>query len=244
MTVFFISDLHLHENFLDSHKLFIKFFNNLPDNTEAIYILGDLFEFWVDDYLDTNFLNNIKNILKTASQKFPIYFMRGNRDFLLGKHFAQQTKITILPDLYKLNLYGHNIFLMHGDLLCSKDKQHIYFTKIIRHPIMIAIASILPIKLKFIIANKLRSISNNKYKTTSMTDFAKYDVCQNTVEQIMQQYAVNILIHGHTHQPNIHYINNNVIKFIRIVLGDWHQDAKILEFNPDGYQLKTISLEQ
>lgn len=250
MTVFFISDLHLNEQFPGSYKLFAKFFNTLPIDTKAIYILGDLFEIWIDDHLNTQFLNNIKNILKTASQKFPIYFIRGNRDFLVGKHFAKQTNIKILPDLYKFNLYGHNILLAHGDSLCTLDRRHVYFTKIIRHPLTIAMANILPLKLKLAIANKLRSISKNKYKNKHgniVKDLSIYDVCQNTIEQVMRQHYVNILIHGHTHKPNIHnFIINeqgNNKNFVRIVLGDWHNHAQILEFNPNGYQTKIIYLE-
>jgi len=256
MSIFFISDLHLNERFSDSYRLFNKFFSTLPKTTEAVYILGDLFEAWIDDHLNTEFLNNVKNILKTSSNNIPIYFIRGNRDFLIGKHFAKQTNIKILPDSYKFNLYGHNILLLHGDSLCSLDKRHIYFTNIIRHPITVGLANILPIKLKLTIADQLRTISKNKYKNNNINinivkNLAIYDACQSTVEQIMQQHSVNILIHGHTHKPNIHnFIINQSINsqgdvinnkaFTRIVLGDWNNQAQILEFNKDGYELKTI----
>ena len=251
MSIFFISDLHLNERFSDSYRLFNKFFSTLPKTTEAVYILGDLFEVWIDDHLNTEFLNNIKNILKNISNNIPIYFIRGNRDFLIGQGFVEQTNVKILPDIHQLSLYGHNILLAHGDSLCTLDKRHVYFTNIIRHSITISIANILPIRLKLSIANKLRTISKNKYKykknSNTLKDPAIYDVCQNTIEQIMQQHSANILIHGHTHKPNIHNfminqpntINNKT--FTRIVLGDWHNSAQILEFGPDGYTLKTIS---
>ncbi len=236
MTIFFISDLHLNEQFPDSCALFYKFFNTLPEDTKAVYILGDLFEVWIDDRLNNTFLESIKNILKSAAEKFPVYFIRGNRDFLIGKLFAKQTNIKILPDIHKISLYGHNVLLIHGDSLCSLDKKHIYFTKIIRNPITVFIANLLPIKLKILIANKLRSISKNKYKNN---DAAIYDVCQDTVAQIMQQYSADIMIHGHTHKPNVY----NYKHFIRIVLSDWHDNAQILVFHSDGYELKNICLK-
>ena len=238
MSVFFISDLHLNEQSTDSYNLFIKFFNNIPSSTQAVYILGDLFEIWVDDRVSNQFLDNVKNILKQATEKFPVYFISGNRDFLIGEYFAAQTNIKILPDIYKLKLYNQDVLLVHGDCLCSLDRKHIYFTKIIRHPITIGLANILPVKLKLNIANKIRSISKHKYKKNNFNvrDLSIYDVCPNTVNHIVRQHSANILIHGHTHKPNIHNDHN----FTRIVLGDWHDSAKILVFNPEGYQLTKI----
>lgn len=234
MSVFFISDLHLNEQSKDSYNLFVKFFNNLPSDTQAVYILGDLFEMWIDDRISNEFLDNVKGILKQSAKKFPIYFIKGNRDFLVGEYFAAQTNIKILPDIYKLTIYNHNILLSHGDSLCSLDKKHIYFTKIIRHPIAIKVADILPIKLKLKIANKLRSISRHKYKKNSgIQDPSIYDVCPNTVAITLKQHSANILIHGHTHKPNVHKVGD----FTRIVLGDWNNYAHILLFNSDGYQL-------
>ena len=239
MTIFFISDLHLDEKHPDSYTLFANFFNNLPNYTKAVYILGDLFEYWVDDHLDDPFLTNIKNILKTASNKVVIYFIHGNRDFLIGKHFAKQANINILPGFYQINLYGHEVLLTHGDSL-TPDKKYQYFSKIIRHPITIAIARILPIKLKLAIAEKLRMISKNRFKANKNSK--AYDVCQLAVELVFSKYHPKILIHGHTHKPNIHDFTMNNKNFTRIVLGSWGSTAQILVFNKDGYKLETISI--
>ena len=239
MTIFFISDLHLDENHPNSYTLFAKFFNNLPHYTKAVYILGDLFEFWVDDQLNNIFLTDVKNILKTASNKVNIYFIHGNRDFLIGDYFAKQTNIKILPEFHQTNLCGHKVLLTHGDSL-TPDKRHKYFSNIIRHPIIKVIANILPVKLKIKIAEKLRSISKNRFKANK--DPKTYDVCQLTVSQIMEKSLTKILIHGHTHKPNIHNFTVNNTNFTRIVLGSWEDTAKILVFNQDGYKLETINI--
>lgn len=241
MTVFFISDLHLTENSSDSYNLFVKFLVNLPLSTKAIYIIGDLFELWIDDRISNQFINRIKDLLLKTTEKCSIYFIRGNRDFLIGSNFAHQTNITILPDFYELNLYNNKILLTHGDSLCTLDKRHIYFTKVIRHPVTMYIANILPVKLKTIIGNKIRLISKRRMKNNSKLskqDLKIYDVCYNAVNNIVKKHSVNILIHGHTHKPNIYFEKD----FTRIVLGDWHKSAKILVFNQDGYELKTICL--
>ena len=238
MTIFFISDLHLSEKSPNSYKLFVNFFNSMPHDTQAVYILGDLFESWVGDNLNTEFISNVKNILATASNKIPIYFIRGNRDFLIGTRFAKETKVTILPDFYKVNLYGHNLLLVHGDYLCTLDKRHHYFSKIIRHPIVICIANILTIKLKLFIAEKLRKTSKDRYKTNKNPKI--YDVCQSTIEQVAEKYSTDILIHGHTHKPNIHNFIINNKNITRIVLGSWEETAQILKFEQNGYKLETI----
>jgi UDP-2,3-diacylglucosamine hydrolase len=239
MRVFFISDLHLNSVSEDNYKLFVKFFTSLPTDTQAVYILGDLFEAWIDDRRNTEFTTNVKQILHQASTICPIFFMHGNRDFLLGKLFAKQTNITLLPELSIINLYNKKIILSHGDLLCTLDKSHIYYSKIIRHPIMLYIANLVPLKYKLWAAKLLRKISaGNKYKTQTITanDLRIYDIYQPTVDKLMQQHSADIIIHGHTHKPNIY----NEPNYTRIVLGEWQNQAKILECTPDGCELKTI----
>ena len=239
MTIFFISDLHLDEKYPNSYTLFANFFNNLPNDTKAVYILGDWFEYWIDDRLDNPFLAEIKHIFKTAANKTAIFFIHGNRDFLIGNHFAKQANIKILPGFYQTNIQGHEVLLTHGDSL-TPDKRHQYFSKIIRHPIAYGIANILPINLKLNIAKKLRDISKNRFKTNK--DPKIYDICQLTMKNVLQHSTAKILIHGHTHKPNIYNFTIDNKIFTRIVLGSWGDTAQILVFNKDGYKLETISI--
>lgn len=234
MTIFFISDLHLNENRLHSYRLFVNFFNSLPTDTTAIYILGDLFEFWVDDQLDSIFLTNVKNILKNATNKVAIYFIHGNRDFLIGQNFIKQTNINVLPEFSKIKIFEHNILLTHGDALVA-DKRHYYFSKIIRHPITKFIANVLPIKIKIAVAKKLRNISKNRFKANK--NVKHYDVCPLIVQKVLQTHNAQILIHGHTHKPNVYNFND----YTRIILGSWDDDnPQILMFNQHGYKLSTL----
>lgn len=241
MKVFFISDLHLNENAAHSYKLFRKFCNNLPLDTQSVYILGDLFEFWVDDNFNTNFIIEVKKTIKELSQKCKVYFIAGNRDFLIGEKFAQETEIIILPNTFSLNLFGYKTLLMHGDLLPTSDKIYYYFAKIIRHPLTISIANMIPIKIKLILAKFLRAISQKQHIKHASKYDTKYDTNIYNLEAIyklIKQYNVELLIHGHTHKPHVY---NHTKDFTRIVLGDWGQEAAILEFNHDGYKLTTIS---
>ena len=266
MKLFFISDLHLNEFNLNSYNLFVKFLESLPLETSAVYILGDLFEFWVDDNLSTPFLAKVKQHLRNSALKFPIYIIKGNRDFLLGNKFAKETNTIILPDFYITDLYGKKALLMHGDLLCAKDKLYMFFLKAIRNPISIFIINILPIWFKFKLAKLLRRFSamlkksrnnqknnlrtDNKIISTLSKSPLEYGLCQSSIEKLMLTYDTQLLIHGHTHQPNIHkfmvtdLVNNkaNTTSYIRIVLGEWTNEATFLEFNSSGYELKSISL--
>lgn len=249
MKILFIADLHLNKSYLDSYNLFVKFLNNLTSEIEAVYILGDLFEFWIDDKFNDEFVSNVKQLLKKTTQKFPIYIIKGNRDFLLGNKFTTETGTIILPDLFTLNLYGNKVLLMHGDFLCTKDLSHIYFTKIIRNRISILILNILPIWLKLKLAQILRKFSIKKRANNLNATYksnAESSICPNKLEKLMHQYGVKILIHGHTHVPNIYNFSSKHTvsseQLTRIVLGDWHTKAKFLEFTPTGYELKEISI--
>lgn len=237
MTIFFISDVHLNQENPKSYNLLTKFFNNLPPTTQAIYILGDLFEYWVDDNINNQFLIEVKQLLQTISNKISIYFIHGNRDFLIGSTFAQQTNIKILPEFYKINIYGYNILLTHGDALMP-DPLHYYFSKIIRHPITRLIAKILPISLKLIIAKQIRNLSKNRFKNNKNQNL--YDASQQLIETYLTKYSCNILIHGHTHQPNVYNFNIKDKMFTRVVLGDWHDFTHVLLFNDHNYKLEKI----
>lgn len=250
MKVFFISDLHLNENYLNSYDLFTKFCNNLPPDTHSVYILGDLFEYWIDDDFKTDFLINVKKKIHQLSKKCKVYFIAGNRDFLIGKKFAQETGIIMLPNIFTLNLFGHKTILLHGDLLHGTDQIYYYFMKIIRHPITIFIANILPIKFKLFAAKFLRTLSKKKhlnYKNKNKNHVVNHHTIHklddynyinlNIINKLITKYNAELLIHGHTHIPNIYKHNT----FTRVVLSDWHHQATILEFTSSGYQLINIT---
>lgn len=237
MTVFFISDIHLNQESPESYNLLVKFFNSLPPNTQTIYILGDLFEYWIDDNINNEFLTKIKLLFQKIPNNINIYFIHGNRDFLMDNNFAEQINIKLLPAFYKTKIYGHNILLTHGDYLVS-DQVYYYFSKIIRHPIIKILSKKLPFNIKLVIAKILRYFSKYRFKHNKNTNI--YDVSQKLVEKYLLQYDCSILIHGHTHKPNIYNFNIKDQKFTRIVLGDWHNHTSIVSFNEQNYELEKI----
>lgn len=229
----FISDLHLEENHPQTTEAFLQLLKNRASEMDALYILGDLFETWIGDDDQTSFHLTIIQALKNATQQgLPIYFMRGNRDFLIGKRFLHETGCQLLHDEEKIMLYGIPILLMHGDTLCTEDKNYLRWRKKARNPILNTLFFLaLPLRFRRYIANQLRKKSMQYTLSTSVKIM---DVTQSAVQMIMQKHRVQYLIHGHTHQPNIHQFAINDIPHTRIVLSAWDNKASYLVWEETG----------
>ena len=159
----------------------------------------------------------------------------GNRDFALGQRFLKQFYASLLPDIDTLTIGPLHIRLEHGDLLCTDDVSYQKFRKIIRNPLLLGFLKSMPLSFRQKLANGFR---HKSAATKQVKSYAIMDVNQQAVVQAMQ--SVDVLIHGHTHRPNVHMVNNKK----RIVLGDWRaHEAQILEIDdnqPDqDLQLKT-----
>lgn len=232
MTTLFISDLHLDANQPNKTQLFQDYLLNLKSKPDAIYILGDLFEYWVGDDISSEFHQNvIKTLQEITKKNIPVYFMPGNRDFLIGKRFAKQTGCQLLTDPTVINIYDRNILLMHGDSLCTHDKRHQRFRKFTQNKISKNLFLKLPISIREKIANKLRNISK---QTTQRLSLDVMDVTAEEIPKVMQQFNVKELIHGHTHRPTIELLINNDSSCERIVLSDWGKLGNALLYHPDG----------
>lgn len=235
----FIADLHLsiHEPAITAG--FLRFLQQ-STQTEALYILGDLFETWIgDDDPQPLHQTVAQNLLRLKQQGVPCYFIHGNRDFLIGQHFASQSGMILLPELYLLDLYGQKTLILHGDTLCSDDLAYQRFRRWTHYPWMQRLFLHLPLAQRLKIADILRNrsqISNQNKSNTLM------DVNQQTVEATLQSYGVKHLIHGHTHRPAIHRFDYQGQIAQRAVLGAWHQQGSVLEVSPAGYQLIDIPL--
>lgn len=219
MALRFISDLHLHESRPATAGALFNYLDNLPEDTEALYLLGDIFDAWVGDDDDLPFHQDIKQKLKTVSERgVPLFFMHGNRDFLIGKGFEMQTGCMLIPDPHVIEHAGQQYLLMHGDSLCTDDTEYQAFREQIRNPDMQAMLLAKPLKERREIARQLRmnSAAANSNKAEDIMD-----VNNEAVDAVMKAYQSDILIHGHTHRPAIHKLGNSRR---RIVLGDW--DAK------------------
>jgi UDP-2,3-diacylglucosamine hydrolase len=220
----FTSDAHLSPTEPETVKLFLNFLNSIDPQTDALYILGDLFKFWVGDDDRSEFNEAIKQALKKLSTKIPIYLMPGNRDFTLGQIFATESGCILLPDPCVINLYGAQTILTHGDILCTKDKIHCVFRKIIRMPFGINIFLKLPIKFRIWLASKIQSYSAKaKLKKSKISMLVQSDA----VQKLLTQYDATKLIHGHTHYLEI---TKN-----RIALAEWgNVKINALIYNANG----------
>ncbi|MGH8109187.1 MAG: UDP-2,3-diacylglucosamine diphosphatase [Arenimonas sp.] len=242
MATLFISDLHLDDSRPEITDLFLDFLKRDAVQAEALYILGDFFEAWVGDDDDSELGRKVTQaIRKLSDQGVPVFFMRGNRDFLIGADFAKRAGLQILPDPCVLELYGKPTMLMHGDLLCTDDVAYQAFRALVRGDAWQTQFLSQPLASRLAFAAQARSASK-QHQSGLMNEQQEniMDVTQATVQSLMQRYGVNRLIHGHTHRPAIHqfYINDTTSQ--RIVLGDWYSQGSVLRVDADGVFLSTI----
>ena len=215
MSIFFISDLHLEQNKPHLTKAFENFINSKVNSHDELFILGDFFEQWIGDDNEDNFIKGIKNILKLkTAEGLKIYFMHGNRDFLIGDNFCKDVGAKLLKDPFIFNLNGKKIMLMHGDSLCTDDKDYQEFRNLVRNKDWQKDFLSKDLKERKEVAKSLREISSLENKTK---DEAIMDVNQDEVLRIIENHSLDVLIHGHTHRPYIHDENG----VPRMVLGDW-----------------------
>ena len=235
----FISDLHLDQKRPHIIAAFCRFLDECS-NVDALYILGDLFEYWIgDDDPAIDLEPAIDSIRKFSQSGVPVYFIHGNRDFLIGKRFAKQTQCELLQEETVIDLYGTSTLIMHGDTLCTDDIAYQKFRAKARNPIIQKTVLMLSVKQRLKIADGLRNKS--KLAIQDKTEEIM-DVNQQTVQQVMQKHNVTHLIHGHTHRPAEHEFLLNGINCKRTVLGDWYEQGSVLRCTPSNSYLETIKI--
>jgi len=234
MFTYFISDLHLEESRPEMTGIFLHFLKNEAIKAEALYILGDFFEFWIGDDDKSPFADEIRNALHSATQKgLPIYIMHGNRDFLLKKTFFRATGCQLLPEQTVIHLYGVPTLLMHGDTLCTADTAYLKARKYVRNRIVQTLFLLKSFEKRQRIVTGYRNAS--KAHTSTASD-SIMDVTQAEVERVMLVNHVEHLIHGHTHRQAVHTFQLNNQLATRTVLGAWHEYGNALICHADGKQ--------
>jgi UDP-2,3-diacylglucosamine hydrolase len=223
MATWFISDLHLNANQPALIQQASDFLQQLPHNTDALYILGDLFEYWVgDDSLNTVYTVAFQSVFYSLQQLkqrgVKLYFQHGNRDFIIGQNFAEYTGVILLPESLVIDLYGIPSLIMHGDTLCTDDLAYQQARRLLRNPQWQQQALSQPIEARIQQALAMRAQSQDH----QMQAETIVDVNQAAVIQAMQQAQVSRLIHGHTHRPAHHKFLLEGQPVERLVLGDWH----------------------
>ncbi|MGR6839373.1 UDP-2,3-diacylglucosamine diphosphatase [Aliivibrio wodanis] len=241
MTTLFISDLHLSPLRPDITDCFLDFMTTEAVHAEKLYVLGDLFEFWIGDDDNSPFNILIKNAFKALTQQgVECYFTQGNRDFLLNKRFCKETGVQLLDDHTVINIDGESVLVMHGDTLCIDDIKYQEFRAKVHQPWLQWVFNRIPLFIRQrIVKNVQDKIKARKqHKTLTIMD-----VTQSEVEKVMSEKGVKRLIHGHTHRPDVHSFINNDEKMTRIVLGDWYKQGSILEYKNNKYTLHNKSFK-
>jgi UDP-2,3-diacylglucosamine hydrolase len=238
MTTLFISDLHLEADRPDIGKQFLHFLETEAREADDLYILGDLFEAWVgDDDPNTHYFTIKRALRKLTDGGIPVYFMHGNRDFMVGNGFANETGVKILDDPYKVTMYGRKTLLTHGDALCLDDVQYQRVRKMVRDPDWQAAMRAKPLKERLRIAKEARRQSLEQTINMSL-DIT--DVNQDEVKRVIQKYNVDVLLHGHTHRPAVHEVDLGNRKARRIVLGDWYTQGSVVRWDSRGPKLEAL----
>lgn len=241
MKTLFIADLHLSHDRPEIIRRFLHFLRTRVMQADALYILGDFFNLWVGDDYGNTFNRTIINALhQCIDGGVPIYFMPGNRDFLVGERFLQASGCYLLSDPCVVDLYGTRVLLAHGDIFCSNNLKYFVYRSIARNWLLKKMFLWLPLSIRKTIANKARKISQHYNSSLSKS---VGDVVQTTVLRIMRKYKVNLLIHGHNHQTGDYKFTLNGDLARRIVPGDWNQSkGRVLICQP-GTDQQSLDLQ-
>ncbi|HTD28464.1 MAG TPA: UDP-2,3-diacylglucosamine diphosphatase [Xanthomonadaceae bacterium] len=248
MTTLFVSDLHLDAARPNIVKVFLDFLGDEARQADALYVLGDLFEYWVGDDDPQPVAAQVADGLSTlAHSGVPVFFVRGNRDFLLGAQYAGRCDMRILPDPCVIDLYARPTLLLHGDLMCTDDTAYQAFRRQSRDPAWQESMLAQPLEARIAYAHRARAASIAHQQAVrgdvggpedGREDIT--DVSKATVEATFARYGIATMIHGHTHRPAIHQSTVGEQPCTRIVLGDWYEHGSVLRVDADGASLATL----
>lgn len=239
MAIYFISDLHLEPAQKAITDGFLSFLDSLND-AEELYILGDFFEVWMGDDYSNEYIELINQALRRCAKKgTKLYFMHGNRDFLVGHSWCGETNCELLEESKLITLGDDSILLMHGDSLCTDDIEYMKARTVLRSPQWQQqfLAKTINERIEF--AKQLRGESKESQKGKS---YDIMDVNQTAVDQALTSANCSTLIHGHTHRPDIHHWNFEDKDRIRYVLGDWGDKGWFIKWQA-GEELKLESFK-
>ncbi len=217
----FLSDLHLAPRRPALLARFRVLLEEQAGRVEALYILGDLFDAWIGDDDPAPFATEVKRLLKRFSETTPLFFQRGNRDFMVGDRFSTETGARLLEDEAVVEHQGLRLLLMHGDQLCTDDIEYQQVRAQLRSPQFRqqALALSIPERRALAAEYRRRSGESLSLKPADITD-----VNPDTVRQALESHHADLLIHGHTHRPAIHELEINGRTARRVVLPDWREE--------------------
>ena len=234
----FVSDIHLDASRSSIIDLFNLFLNRRAARADALYILGDLFEYWIGDDARYTEYTSTFDALKQLTSSVPVYFLHGNRDFLVAKRFAELTGVSLIAEETVITPYQQKILVMHGDTLCTDDIAYQNFRKKTHNKFLQNFVLALPVFVRQSIANRLRATSRQAIGQKSPEIM---DVNQTAVDAAVQRNGVTTLIHGHTHRSAIHNFTIGAENYTRVVLGDWYTHGNVFCLSEQGMRLEDFT---
>jgi UDP-2,3-diacylglucosamine hydrolase len=220
----FVSDVHLQERMLRTTEAFLRFLGSHASQARRLYILGDLFEYWAgDDDIETEYHRRVINAIRAVSDAgIEVFWIGGNRDFLIGPAFAAAARLKLLPDPTSLELGGLRIVLAHGDEQCTDDLDYMAFRAQVRQPEWQQQFLNMPLAQRKAIIEGLRSGSKEAQRGKS---YEIMDVNAAAIADLFTRTSANVMIHGHTHRPGCHQYDGTEGRK-RYVLPDWDCDIE------------------
>lgn len=243
--ILLISDLHLQESRPDISNTLLHFLKSNQRQCDALFILGDLFEVWIGDDDDSELKNSVASALSDFNLAGAwIFIAHGNRDFLLGEEFAQKCGASLISDPYTLQTENGPVILLHGDQLCTDDKDYMEFRNMVRQDAWQQDFLAKPLDERRAFAQQAREQSKT---ATADKNTEIMDVNQQEVLSLLHESGQTSMIHGHTHRPAIHDIEleqpiGEHKTAQRVVLGDWDKQAWYGEITSKGVELKNFPL--
>jgi UDP-2,3-diacylglucosamine hydrolase len=217
----FISDLHLQESHPRTAEAFFRFLAGRAAHARQLYLLGDIFEYWAgDDDLGSPFHQRVVDALRSLSDAgVEIFWIAGNRDFLVGAGFARAAGLTLLAEPHIATIGGQRVALVHGDAECTGDTKYMEFRAQVRQPAWQQQFLAMPLAQRKAIIAGLREGSREAHTTKS---YEMMDVTPDAVDALFATTGVDVIIHGHTHRPALHEQDGRR----RYVLPDWELDTE------------------
>jgi UDP-2,3-diacylglucosamine hydrolase len=229
----FVSDLHLDATRPQITELFLAFLREEAAPAPALYIPGDLFEAWIGDDDDAELPARVGRALReVADGGTRVAFIRGNRDFLVGRDYAERAGFAILPDPCVIAPGGAPLLLLHGDLLCWDDIGYQAVRRQVRDPDWQRNLLARPLAERRAFAEAARQSSAAHQEAMASQEIG--DAAPRAVEDFFRRYGVACMIHGHTHRPAVHELEVDGMPRQRIVLGDWYEQGSVLRLYEDG----------
>ncbi|MYM24976.1 UDP-2,3-diacylglucosamine diphosphatase [Duganella sp. FT135W] len=217
----FISDLHLQPAHPATSKAFFDFLEQHARHAQQLYLLGDLFEYWAgdDDITDPYHADIVAALRAVSDAGVVIYWIAGNRDFLVGARFAEEANVILLPETWVAEIGGHKVVVLHGDAQCTQDTKYMEFRAMVRQPAWQAQFTAMPLAQRKAIIAGLRADSRKEQSGKS------YDIMDVTPQAILDVFAetgAEVMIHGHTHRPALHQLDEGKRRY---VLPDWEPES-------------------